>query len=114
MLGSYIENHRLRIILSQRNVDARLRRFAKRLVVCSLNDANDLTEFLLAGQLDAFAEGILVGPVAARHGFVDDRDRGYAFAIVLGEFATSEERDTHRRKIIEIDRIYDARNFFRF
>ena len=43
MLGPYIENHRLRIILSQRNVDARLRRFAKRLVVCGLDDANDLT-----------------------------------------------------------------------
>src|SRR5882762_176541 len=110
MLGPDIENHRLRIILSQRNVDARLRRFAKRLVVCGLDDANDLTEFLLAGQLEAFAEGILVGPVAARHGVVDDRDRGCAFAIVLGEFATSEEWDAHRREIIEVDRVHNARN----
>src|ERR1700732_2506276 len=99
MLGLYVKYHRFGIILPKRNVDARLWRFTERLVVSGLDDANDLTELLLPRQLKTLAAGILVGPVAARHGVVDDRDRGCAFAIVLGELAASEERGTHRRGI---------------
>src|SRR6266436_4269481 len=114
MFGPDIENHRLGIILPKRDVDARLWCFAERLVVSGLDDADDLTELLLPGQLEALAERVLVGPVAAGHGVVDDRNRSSAFAIILGEFASREDRDTHRGEIIEVDRIYDARNCFRF
>src|SRR5712692_7752531 len=95
MLGLYVKYHRFGIILPKRNVDAGLGRFAERLIVRGLDDTDDLTELLLSRQLKALAEGILVGPVAAGHGVVDDCDGGCAFAVVLVKVAAVEERDAN-------------------
>ena len=40
---------------------------------------------------DALADRILVGPVGARGGLVDDRDGGCVFNILLGEEASTQE-----------------------
>src|SRR2546429_6835073 len=72
-------------ILTQRNVEKWLRHFTHAVIFRGFCDANDPQPFVF--DLKALTDGILVGPVARGHGFVDDGDGGGGFVIGASEFA---------------------------
>src|SRR2546426_5331715 len=48
---------------------------------------------------DAFAERILVGPIATRHCFVDGRDLGCVLCIAVIEFPALDQPNAHRFEV---------------
>src|ERR1700691_2339080 len=69
---------------------------AVELGVC--NDADDGDPFFVfAGMApqEAFADGIVVGPKAAGHGGVDERDVRCGFVVSIGEVTAAEKWDAH-------------------
>src|SRR5580658_2504352 len=74
------------------------------------NDADDRGPVRLAPvQPDALAHGVLVGPVGARRGFIDDGDRGGVLKILIAEEASAckchaEQVEVFRRNDGSVDR----------
>ncbi len=56
-----------------------------------------------AVERDALAERILARPVAPRHRLTDDHNPRLTFAILVGERAAADERNSHRREVVRVD-----------
>src|SRR6266508_3806985 len=58
-----------------------------------------------AGQLNTFADGVLIREISLRHRTVDDGDTKRAFRIELGEEAAPQQRDAYRSEIVRTHRV---------
>ncbi len=66
------------------------------------NDSNDCDPgcaTVRPAKLDAFADGIAMGPEVPRHGLADDHDRQGLRRVIPGKIAPLEEGDSHCREI---------------
>jgi hypothetical protein len=82
------------------------------LIIAGFHDSDDLKRVLALRQLHALANGILVRPKLRSHGVVDDSDTRRGIAIILGEIASGDERNTEGREVVKIDGIDHGRDGF--
>ena len=68
------------------------------------DDTDDLRDLAgVVGEVNAFADGILVGEELAGKQVVDYNDERSAFVVLRGEEATAQQRYLHHAQIIGID-----------
>src|SRR6266508_672989 len=83
-------------------------RFAFHVALLDVTDKpNDFAPYRVALRIaleaDAFADGALVRPIFARHGFVNDCYRGRIRLIAVAEVTATHQWNIHRPKIVSRD-----------
>src|SRR5215472_15625870 len=93
ILGTRIHGHRWCVVLLQRHINDRLRRFAKRQVLDRVYSTDYGNVPGLSEEMDVLANGILPGPEVFGHSLVDDRDHGSRLAVLVSEGTATQQRD---------------------
>jgi hypothetical protein len=106
----HVERHRIRIVLLEWDVDARLRRLGPARIVGGARDPDDLPHLLLSGQPHASSDRVSVGPIVARHLLVHDGNGRRVLSIEIAERTPPANCHAGRFEVAAIDGVNDRRN----